>query len=320
VQSFFIPFLCVSATTTTTTTNSLVVLQFTENIKLAVVNAAVLDHDDWEFHGGRKKRRVHGLNKLIDVSPEKEQSQFVVTNDDGDVVVASSNGLAASSSSNDAEKNRDGNDNNRDTDNELRNRDHFSKKKKDHRSNTQPYRKRNIFRRSFHGGDDENGEIIHALPDRFSVLNFDSSTDFDDKDDDDKDNDQQQDKEGGEKILAQKSWWGRLYLDGFPGPFQYFRAHFGAPPPLLSSSLKFVLADPPTACDSEEFIPVLSNIDQIDEHTIVVVVRGDCTFGEKAIEVHKAGALGVLFINNEVCAGVNRPMTIEKSFFLLNMQ
>ena len=104
------------------------------------------------------------------------------------------------------------------------------------------------------------------------------------------------------------SFWGRLYIDGFPGEngMQYFRAHFGQSPP--KTKVKFTLAphlddcrdrdDDDDVVDDDEDTIVYKNL--IDDDTILVVKRGNCTFGEKAQLAHDLGAGGILLVNNEV--------------------
>jgi hypothetical protein len=89
----------------------------------------------------------------------------------------------------------------------------------------------------------------------------------------------------------------RLYVEGFPVPLQYFRAHFGLPPP--QGEMKLLLASPITMCDDITGLATIYNDNQVDGNTIIVAQRGSCTFGDKAILAHEIGAAGVLFINNE---------------------
>lgn len=105
-----------------------------------------------------------------------------------------------------------------------------------------------------------------------------------------------------ESDLAKESnsFWGRLFIDGFPGEngMQYFRAHFGILPPSLHK-VRFVLAQHLDECsDGGRLNEVDENL--IDHDTVLVVKRGNCTFGEKAQRAHDAGAGGILFVNNEV--------------------
>lgn len=98
----------------------------------------------------------------------------------------------------------------------------------------------------------------------------------------------------------QNSFWGRLYIDGIPGQngMQYFRAHFGQLPQ-SSHRVKFVLGQHLDEC-SGDYKQSSNEMEVIDGDTILVVKRGNCTFGEKAEGALAAGAGGILFVNNEV--------------------
>lgn len=79
-----------------------------------------------------------------------------------------------------------------------------------------------------------NGEAL-LLPDVPSVLNFDADSDF---------------PASTDPVVLEKfrtsRFWGRLYLDGWPTPVQYLRAHVGDAPP--KGRHRFVLAEPSHAC------------------------------------------------------------------------
>ena len=47
--------------------------------------------------------------------------------------------------------------------------------------------------------------------------------------------------------LRKSRFWGRLYVDGWPQPIQYFLSHFGSPPGLEAQPM--ILADPILACE-----------------------------------------------------------------------
>ena len=96
------------------------------------------------------------------------------------------------------------------------------------------------------------------------------------------------------------SFWGRLFIDGFPGEngMQYFRGHFGTMPQSLRK-VKFVLAQHLDDCSEADDSTILDE-DLIDYDTVLVAKRGICTFGEKAQRAIEAGAGGILFLNNEV--------------------
>eukprot|EP00600_Ochromonadales_sp_CCMP1393_P006289 CAMPEP_0174963254 /NCGR_PEP_ID=MMETSP0004_2-20121128/5229_1 /TAXON_ID=420556 /ORGANISM="Ochromonas sp., Strain CCMP1393" /LENGTH=443 /DNA_ID=CAMNT_0016211861 /DNA_START=293 /DNA_END=1624 /DNA_ORIENTATION=- len=96
----------------------------------------------------------------------------------------------------------------------------------------------------------------------------------------------------GQIHLRSTRFWGRLYIDGWPQTIQFFRAHFGIEPPL--GRKRFVFAEPRDGCTE------LTNADLITEEHIVLVHRGECTFGSKAKNVHDTTkASGIIIINNE---------------------
>eukprot|EP00592_Proboscia_alata_P005199 CAMPEP_0194382534 /NCGR_PEP_ID=MMETSP0174-20130528/61324_1 /TAXON_ID=216777 /ORGANISM="Proboscia alata, Strain PI-D3" /LENGTH=72 /DNA_ID=CAMNT_0039167925 /DNA_START=77 /DNA_END=292 /DNA_ORIENTATION=+ len=51
-------------------------------VQFVFISAAAYDHDSWEFHGGKKKRRKFGLNAVVD--NYDENSQIIVTNDEAE--------------------------------------------------------------------------------------------------------------------------------------------------------------------------------------------------------------------------------------------
>ena len=104
---------------------------------------------------------------------------------------------------------------------------------------------------------------------------------------------------------------------------QYFRAHFGSPPPPDNASdgpSRLVLADPLTMCD-DDGAPALRNAKSLrpahDEaghgnvsgdgngggSAVLVALRGGCSFAEKAILAEGAGAGGILFVNSDDADG-----------------
>ena len=85
--------------------------------------------------------------------------------------------------------------------------------------------------------------------------------------------------------------WGRIYIDGWPQTIQYYRAHFGDPPPY--GRKKFIFANPLDACEDISFSTPISN------EYIILAFRGNCTFGTKANIVLKSSAAGLVIINNE---------------------
>lgn len=95
----------------------------------------------------------------------------------------------------------------------------------------------------------------------------------------------------GQKILRNSRFWGRIYIDGWPQPVQFFRAHFGKEPPM--GRKRFVFAEPRDACTD------LANAAHLTSEHVVLVNRGTCTFGSKAITVSKTAASAIVIINNE---------------------
>lgn len=95
----------------------------------------------------------------------------------------------------------------------------------------------------------------------------------------------------GQLNLRNSRFWGRLYMDGWPQTVQFFRAHFGIAPP--TGMKTFVFAEPRDACID------LTNAEFLTEDHVVLVHRGTCTYGTKAINVHKTKASSVIIINNE---------------------
>ena len=136
------------------------------------------------------------------------------------------------------------------------------------------------------------------LPDRESVLKFEFIRDFAKPDD-------------VETQLEQRhaSWWGRLYVDGFPFSMQYLRGHFGQGPKVGPYTL--LLAEPVIMCNTIFFDPVLENAAKVKElkdqgqDVVLVARRGNCTFGEKSILAEEVGAVGIIFVNDE--DGVSHP-------------
>lgn len=95
----------------------------------------------------------------------------------------------------------------------------------------------------------------------------------------------------GQMRLRSTRFWGRIYLDGWPQTIQFFRAHFGIEPPY--GRKRFVFPEPRDACSD------LQNADKITQDMVLLVHRGNCTFGTKARYAHNTKASSVLIINNE---------------------
>jgi hypothetical protein len=124
------------------------------------------------------------------------------------------------------------------------------------------------------------GDEWLALPEVFSNLDFAA----------DNTPANENDVEGQVRLRATR-FWGRLYIDGWPQTIQFFRAHFGIEPPLGRKT--FVFAEPRDACQD------LTNAHLITADHVLLVNRGTCTFGTKALFSHKTNASGIIIINNE---------------------
>ena len=95
----------------------------------------------------------------------------------------------------------------------------------------------------------------------------------------------------GQLKLRSTRYWGRLHLDRWPQSIQYFRAHFGIEPPMGRKF--FVFPEPRDGCsDIEDPARYTSN-------HILLLKRGNCTFGTKARIAAKTSASGAIIINNE---------------------
>jgi hypothetical protein len=123
------------------------------------------------------------------------------------------------------------------------------------------------------------GDEWLALPEVFSKLDFTADNTFARADD----------LEGQLKLRSSR-FWGRLYIDGWPQPIQFFRAHFGIEPPMGKKI--FVFAEPRDACAE------LTNVGLTSDH-VLMVKRGACTFGTKALNARRTPAAAIVVINNE---------------------
>ena len=95
----------------------------------------------------------------------------------------------------------------------------------------------------------------------------------------------------GQMRLRSTRFWGRLYIDGWPQTIQFFRAHFGIEPPI--GRKRFIFPEPRDGC--QEF----TNSHLFDETFVLLVNRGNCTFGTKAKNAVKTKASGLIIVNNE---------------------
>jgi hypothetical protein len=124
------------------------------------------------------------------------------------------------------------------------------------------------------------GEEWMALPEVFSKIDFGADA-----------TPARADDIEGQIQLRSTRFWGRIYIDGWPQSIQFFRAHFGIEPPM--GKKMFVFAEPRDACTE------LTNLEPITADHVVLVKRGSCTFGQKALNVRKTLARVMVVINNE---------------------
>ena len=126
------------------------------------------------------------------------------------------------------------------------------------------------------------GEEVKLLPELMSNLDFSP-----------KDHAKQGDLQA-ENQLHEKSHWGRIYIDGWPEPLQYLRAHFGLPTPNLHR-MPLLVAEPWDACS-----PL--NILDTSRPAVVLAGRGTCTFGTKAnmtANAFNGTQVTLVLVNNE---------------------
>lgn len=104
----------------------------------------------------------------------------------------------------------------------------------------------------------------------------------------------------GEAALRTTAYWGRFYVDGWPQPIQYLRAHFGEELPAAEvAGLPIYLSDPWDCCGPQP---------SRQEPVILIAKRGNCTFGAKARQA--AAALGrgsILVVVNDEPGVIHAP-------------
>lgn len=103
----------------------------------------------------------------------------------------------------------------------------------------------------------------------------------------------------GQIKLRNSRYWGRMYVEGHPQPIQYFRAHFGADPPL--GKKHFVFAEPRDGCGALTLPSIVTaeGAAVAPADVVVLVHRGTCSFGIKANHAHDAGVSALVIVNNE---------------------
>lgn len=104
-----------------------------------------------------------------------------------------------------------------------------------------------------------------------------------------------------EVALHKRSYWGRFYVDGWPQPIQYLRAHFGEATP-SAHRMPIHLSEPWDACGYQRYAAEM----RLDAPVIVLAKRGACTFGQKANATkdslggdNRSAASILVLINNE---------------------
>ena len=103
----------------------------------------------------------------------------------------------------------------------------------------------------------------------------------------------------GQKELRDARFWGRLYIEGWPYPLQYYLAHFSEPPPL--GTMNILNAQPSYGCGpyTDDFNKIYQSMskEQI-EKTILLTKRGECSFTQKARKAKELGFKSIAFVND----------------------
>jgi hypothetical protein len=99
-----------------------------------------------------------------------------------------------------------------------------------------------------------------------------------------------------------ESMWGHVYLEDSTS-FEFFRALFGGKYSCKENGDEIALAEVTTTVINDEVEPLLigDGCDpptQTVEGKILVTLRGTCSFNDKAIVAEKAGAVGIIVVNN----------------------
>jgi hypothetical protein len=130
-------------------------------------------------------------------------------------------------------------------------------------------------------------------------------------------------------IARNKIIYGRIFMPLGVQSIEFNVASFGGPPPMGDVPLQFaetLYECPPESTDNSSSIPPQSNI---YENRLVVVVRGNCTFLQKAMLIKARGGRGMLVVNTEdkleslaSGVGINKTVTEEQtrslgSFFIV---
>ena len=100
-----------------------------------------------------------------------------------------------------------------------------------------------------------------------------------------------------------ESMWGHIYMEDGATSFEFFRALFGGKFPCKSDGHEVAVAKLTTTVINDEKDPILigdgceAPTDSL-EGKFWVVNRGTCSFNDKAIVAEKAGAEGLIVVNN----------------------
>ena len=105
-----------------------------------------------------------------------------------------------------------------------------------------------------------------------------------------------------EEALRTSAHWGRLYVEGWPASMQYLRGHFGEVAP--RGTLPVLAADPPDLCSSlsDALVTLIR-----EKPSIIVAMRGTCTFGTKATFLAEAAGHNASLAREPARAGARRP-------------
>ena len=98
--------------------------------------------------------------------------------------------------------------------------------------------------------------------------------------------------------------WGHIYMEDGATSFEFFRALFGGKYPCSKDGYEVAMAPLLTTVINDEKEPLAIGdgceepSNDAAEGKIWVVVRGTCSFNDKAIVAEKAGAAGIIVVNN----------------------
>jgi hypothetical protein len=90
--------------------------------------------------------------------------------------------------------------------------------------------------------------------------------------------------------IRRKLTYGRLYFDGAVQTHEYVAASFGGPPPM--GKQKFLLEKSIFGCENNSSVVDYTGY-------VVAVMRGNCSFLEKALTAQRRRAAGIIIVNSE---------------------